>query len=1229
MKRIFFHISTSLFLLIAFHGKALGGTSPSVTDYTNYPIFISKAVTPNVLIILDNSTSMQAEAYQADFIYNSAKSYYGYFDPSKWYKYDGDKFVEDPSESAPFRVKGNVMNWACMRRIDVARKVLVGGKALSRAGTGKKVLLGDPVGDWGPWKHNGTYADWNTREDVVGPGDGPEWFSLNGHGELLVAYWDEPYPGAGWETWIYVDYNIKVEVEHEQTIGLVQNTESKVRYGLEFFNSRQGGRVSQKISDNNGANLLSDIQNTSPTIWPNITYTPLAESLYEGARYFAQITPYYPNSALGPSFSVDNAWDPYYFEGGVGSVPCAKSFVIIITDGDSTYDWDVPAPLKDTDNDSDSTGFVNYESESSDFLDDVALWAHTTDLRSSSFGKPLDGEQTLTIYTVSAFGGSTSSLLMDAAKNGGFIDKDGDNMPDPLGVEWDKDNDGIPDTYYEAEDGFALASALTNAINDILKRATSGTAVSVLSTSSRGEGAVYQAYFLPSKPEGLSEVNWIGYLQCLWVDQYSNLREDTATKLSLTLKEDKIIQFEFDSAANQTKIKRYVDLDGDGEKDPGQTPETITLEEVVPVWEAGDILANTSPAARNIFTFIDIDKSMKPIAGEDVFDSSDEVIAFSAANDTELRPYLGAATDAEAANIINYIRGQDQAGFRSRTITTGGSQKVWKLGDIVYSTPTIAGVPQDKYHMLYGDSSYLQYAKQYKNRESVVYVGANDGMLHAFSGGTFSASDNVNTGAVREHGWFSKVNGTPLGTELWAYVPYAALPHLKWLTQEGYTHVSYVDLRPKIADMKIFADDAVHPGGWGTVLIGGMRFGGGKISLTDDFGAGSETRVFRSEYFMLDITDPRNPELIMRFEAPELGFSLSYPSVAKVGDTWYVIFGSGPENSYPPDYNATSSQRARLYVVNMTTKVVYYNTLGENNAYLGSPIVVDKDFSASQSPDDTYNSEVGYIGEAYYASNRWKGALYRFMMKEDKIPTNWLINPIMITGIDNVVINPPAITTDSSNNMWLYFGTGKMLSEADKADTDREYFIGVKEPCTDFSSTSSCNDSIDINNLFDTSNAVVSMGGTSVTGVGGSITDWSSLVASTISDPTYLGWKLNLPVGGEKILSKPTIIGGLVLFTSYIPSSDICSFGGSGYMYSIYYETGTAYKKPTIGLEVDGITVKRRVSLGQGVPSSIGMHVGRNDAGKSFVQTSTGTIVEISTTTPFTPKSGLTFWTFR
>ena len=135
-------------------------------------------------------------------------------------------------------------------------------------------------------------------------------------------------------------------------------------------------------------------------------------------------------------------------------------------------------------------------------------------------------------------GTSSANLLEDplwyAAKYGGFIDSNGNKLPD-LDSEWDKiDNstgastpDKIPDNYFYATNPQELEDSLTRVFNAILERTSSGTAAAVVASNVRGEGALFQAYYEPlRKDASFNEASWIGTVQALWLDKYGYSRQD-------------------------------------------------------------------------------------------------------------------------------------------------------------------------------------------------------------------------------------------------------------------------------------------------------------------------------------------------------------------------------------------------------------------------------------------------------------------------------------------------------------------------------------------------------------------------------------------------------------------------------------------------------------------------------------------------------------------------------
>jgi type IV pilus assembly protein PilY1 len=1244
-----------------------------------------------------SSPDLHGPLLHVEYIPAEWSRYYGYFNPDYFYYWDTNKFnhkykkvqyIGDPSSDGYWSVldlngnphnlldteivnsglwDGNWLNWLCMRRIDVLRKVLMGGLATARTGGGNQVNYGETPS----YTESVFMKKFNTTTgSAVSPYDGNYHYRMDG-GYIDVDNDNDLTNGYIERFNIAIQKNILYEPEDfynyntgDNLSGVLQKIGNKARWGNEWFNggtgfNESGGYISATIGTNM-VSIVTDLQNTSCN-----THTPLAEAYYVAMQYFKQEDVQagldYPNNVV-PNDNLGQ--DPYYNNGQ--HVDCAGSFVILLTDGVSTKDSMIPDSLKDFDQDGldntncDESSETNcdFPTGGTDYLDDIALYARTTDLRIN-----LDGSQNLVLYTIYAFGSDSNAenLLKNAAKNGGFEDRNGNNRPD-LQEEWDVDNDGIPDTFYRASTGYELESKLLEAINDILKRAASGTSVSVLATTSKGEGIMTQAYFRPVQPVGLEEVKWLGYLQSLWIDTYGYVREDTIQDSKLDVTQDKVITYFLDTATGDTMIKRYnvsstkpyPDIQSD-------TYETLQLDQISPLWEAGSRLAQRNPSTRNLFTYIDKDKDGQvDESTDDPFDDSGEVVRFHTGSASYIKPYLGvkdnsawaylgATHDDRVINLINYIRGNDVSGLRSRTIN--GS--VWKLGDIVNSTPLIVSKPAENYHIIYSDESYQAYFSANKNRETVVYVGGNDGMLHAFTSWQYNSSTNTYTGP----------SGTTeqIGDELWAFVPQSLLPHLKWLPSPDYTHVDYVDLKPKIFDAKIDHDKDVNtPDEWRTLLIAGLNMGGKHIWAADAFDDGSgnvvsETRNFYPSYTCIDVTDPRNPRLLWERSYVDLEMTTSFPSVLKVKNKWFVVFGSGPSN-----YDGTSTKPGHIFVVDLETGEPYRNggndwlfETAEANAFMNSPVTLDKNLN--------FNADAIYFGETYYASTNWYGKLYKVTIPwvdaygaydgsdvshYSDNPTD-ATNPWQLSALFKAtkpITAPVALSVDEFDNAWIYVGSGRYLSTADKTTTDTQYMFGIKDPFfnadhtqmglynTDYYHNYGVSLELQVSDLFNADPYVVIEEGYD-------IYDNNDTRIGSFDDLLALaqeknGWLRSLENQGERILAKSTVLGGIVYTPSFVPNVDVCGFGGGSYLHAYYYETGTAYRKKaliekgikTVQIQGQDMTkVKDRVFLGAGAAAALGIQVGAGGE-KALIQQSTGVIINEQLNPALNIKSCLRSW---
>ena len=921
---------------------------------------------------------------------------------------------------------------------------------------------------------------------------------------------------------------------------------------------------------------------------------------------------------------------------------------------------------------------------------------------------PLTATRTFTAGSAPAATLLTNPLWY-AAKWGGFEEPEGagNNKPD-LDSEWDKDLDGVPDTYFYVTNPLKLEEQLNKSFADILRRTSSGTAASVISNSRSGEGAIYQSTFLPEYKGPLGNTaTWCGEVHALLVDAYGNMREDTNGNKQLDLADDKIIVF--DGAT----VYKYGDDNGNSRIDGDEvTPDEIgTIMDINYLWSSSEWLNEISDSnvvsqrayastddKRHIFTFIDANQNMVVDGGETVDFTCPTLPSVAELTDTsDIFPYIPVYPPFEASapdyietirasqpsafddflqnqtqRVINYIRGQDQGLFTSTTTPPytipafrerkvdydeDGTVEKWRLGDIVYSTPTFVGRPSEGYHLLYKDSSYAAFSDLYKNRRGVVYVGANDGMFHAFNAGFYNSTNYSFVKKLTTETEFE------LGAEMWAYVPYNLLPHLYWLTEPSYAHVYYCDQKPKIFDAKIFFQsdgttqlDGYHPGGWGTVLVTGMRFGGGEIGAdmdkTDGLGYTGSDRTMNSAFFIFDITNPElPPTLLAEISFDRLGFTTCYPAVIPMkdkslitgdinGNDWYLVLGSGPAASDGTAdstalANATSDQPARLYIIDLIKLVtdkemwtlnssgtltsggnVFQEFTTDNNSFISDPISVDFNLD--------YNADVLYFGTVSGSEGTWGGKLRRVIIDNNLTTTTWTGDSTLIdlepspSGLSNgqPIVAAPSVALDVDGNRWVFFGTGRFFTRTDAANADQQSYYGIKEPGTW--------NNVLRSDLVDVTTAKVYEGGSLVENVA-TVSNWDELLIKSQSDK---GWLIDFTVSKERNLGQSTLLGDILTFTTYIPSLDPCEFEGETYLYALYYLTGTAFYESVVGTVTEGgqEVVLGKVSLGKGLSITPNIHLGKEEGSKAFVQTSTGAIQTIDQINPGFTKSGLSSW---
>ena len=404
------------------------------------------------------------------------------------------------------------------------------------------------------------------------------------------------------------------------------------------------------------------------------------------------------------------------------------------------------------------------------------------------------------------------------------------------------------------------------------------------------------------------------------------------------------------------------------------------------LWDAGQILDARNSDDRTIYTAI------RP--GMDLSQALQRT-DFTVANEPLLAPFLQDPNN-DNAGLIDFIRGKDRE---------------WKLGDINHSTPVVVGPPVQTPSLM--GAGYSQFKTAQANRTKVLYVGANDGMLHCF---------NATTGA-----------------ELWAFIPYNLLAKLQkqWAVDlvnanRFYAHDIYVDGSPAIADVEI-------AGEWRTVLVCGQ--GPGK---------GSTMAGGHNYYFALDVTTPEDPRPMWEIThinasgQETMGETWSTPVVGKINQSgtprWVAFMGSGYDNI------GQGVAGKYFYAVRIDTGEVIWDTAVTevDTSLFTAPRVPYANIQAAivASPSLVDTNADGYVNSVYAAD--LDGRLYRLDVTSSAL-SSWTFTALYTDSNNYPIITKPAIWIDpysDTKTPKVYFGTGG----DDAAPADRDYsFVAITD----------------------------------------------------------------------------------------------------------------------------------------------------------------------------------------
>ena len=637
--------------------------------------------------------------------------------------------------------------------------------------------------------------------------------------------------------------------------------------------------------------------------------------------------------------------------------------------------------------------------------------------------------------------------LWFAAKWGGFNDGNDNDLPDQP-EEWDADNDATPDNYFLVTNALRLADQLRDAFDLILSVTSSAAAVATNSTRLDTETLIYQARFLSG--------DWTGQL----------LAYPLGTDGSLT--------------------GSYI-------------------------WNAATLIPDHDD--REIFTR----DGTVPGTGPGVEFLWDEL---NTSQQAALDLSAGGTDDNMGEDRVAWLRGdqsleqQNDGPFRTRSTV---------LGDIINSDPVFVGAQNFGYEDLPASATEgatyqaFQDAKLEPNASGalvaakpMIYVGANDGMLHAFDAGT--------------------------GEEHFAYVPSTLIPDLNELTATNYKHRYYVDGQVNVGDAYINGD-------WASVLVATT-------------GAGDKT------VFALDVTDPYNfdaDDVLWEFTDPDLGHVIGQPTVARMADgTWVAVFGNG--------YNS-DNHRAVLFIVRLEDGVL----LKKIDTGVGDVSTPNGLATPALLADGTRTIRSIYAGDllgnlwkfdvSAAATTSWASA---YLTAGVPVP---LFTAYDAAGVAQPITAPLEIARHPRGGYMVFFGTGKFFETGDNivgSTPQVQTFYGIWDNTAAMTYTPTDRTTVLTKQeiLYEGKPAGSNF---DVRITSNYLTDWDT------KRGWYLD--LKRPTGtaeGERVVSSPIIRGGRVIFPTLIPPVDPCGGDGGSWLMEFAAVSGGRLDEPPLDINEDG-----------------------------------------------------------
>ncbi len=407
-------------------------------------------------------------------------------------------------------------------------------------------------------------------------------------------------------------------------------------------------------------------------------------------------------------------------------------------------------------------------------------------------------------------------------------------------------------------------------------------------------------------------------------------------------------------------------------------PVTGEIQVDSPLWSAANTLQGVDASDRSIVTYDGAGAGI-PFRIDELTSDQKDIL------DPGWTTDISTATD-----MLNYLRGEEIAGFRPR---------FRKLGDLVHSAPLLVhgalaegdGIDND----LDGETD-----ESGERRMGTIFVGGNDGMLHAFNAET--------------------------GEERFAYIPNLLFSKLPDLTDNAYDHEFFVDLSPSAKEIS----DSEN------ILIGGLGAGGKgyfALNVINAYTISGNAEATVANMVLWEY--PRNGTPVA--ETDDLGLSYSRATIAKrngATNEWIAVFGNG--------YNSNNGH-AVLFILDARTgalirRIDTGKKIGSTDDIVGHPEwISDNGLSTPSLIDVNNDGKVDYVYAGDLKGNMWKFDLTSDNTGQWSVAYNDGTEPMPLfqAGADQPITTKPDVMFHCSKpGFMVIFGTGKFLGDPDRED---------------------------------------------------------------------------------------------------------------------------------------------------------------------------------------------------